>query len=78
MTTNVLSVAIYTDGMGTWQARCLSCPWRGSWRRSEDRAVDDAKGHKHDLPDPDSEDALSFDEVEAAGLDGTNRFGPQA
>jgi len=30
-----------------------------------------------DLPDPDPEDALSFDEVEAAGLDGTNRFGPQ-
>ena len=48
-------VAIYDDGLGTVQARCLGCPWRGPWRsrsangRSrEERAADDAKDHSID------------------------------
>jgi hypothetical protein len=40
-----IMVALYTDGMGTHQARCMGCAWRGPWRRKEQRATDDAKGH---------------------------------
>ncbi len=40
-------VSVYTDNMGTYQARCLSCDWRAAWRRSESKAVDDAKTHNH-------------------------------
>jgi hypothetical protein len=36
-------IAIVTDGMGTYQARCLGCQLRGPWRRKEGRAVADAK-----------------------------------
>ena len=38
-------VSVYTDGMGTYQARCLGCPWRGAWRRKNATAIEDAKGH---------------------------------
>lgn len=44
----VLLVAIWTDGMGTFQARCLSCPWHGDWRRNEALAVKQGKTHTHD------------------------------
>jgi hypothetical protein len=42
---DVLYVAIYTDGMGTYQAQCMGCPWKGSWRRKEAKAVEDGKTH---------------------------------
>lgn len=38
-------VSIYTDGMGTYQARCLGCAYRGAWWRTEKRAVKDAQDH---------------------------------
>jgi hypothetical protein len=41
------AVAIYTDGMGTWQARCLSCSWRSRWFATENTAVKHAKTHRH-------------------------------
>ena len=34
---------VYTDGMGTYQARSLASGWRGPWRRSEARAIEDAR-----------------------------------
>jgi hypothetical protein len=45
---SALLVAIYADGMGTFQARCMSCPWRGTWRRTGARAVTDGKAHTHE------------------------------
>lgn len=38
-TTDAILVAIYDDGFGTFQARCLSCSWCGRWYRSEALAV---------------------------------------
>ena len=40
-----IKVAIWTDGMGTYQARCLDCSWKGKWHRKEPLAVEDAKKH---------------------------------
>jgi hypothetical protein len=48
MSTNdqeTILVAIYTDGMGTFQAQCLGCSWRGPWRRKESSAVESGKSH---------------------------------
>jgi len=42
----MITVAIYSDGLGTFQARCTDCSWRGRWYRSEDRAVAEAKTHQ--------------------------------
>lgn len=44
-TDELILVAIWTDGMGTYQARCKQCPWKGAWWRKEARAVTDAEGH---------------------------------
>lgn len=43
--TGIIQVAIWTDGMGTYQARCLGCAWKGEWWRREARAVKDAETH---------------------------------
>lgn len=43
----IIKVAIYTDGMGTYQARCMDCTWKASWRRKEAASVKDAKAHSH-------------------------------
>jgi len=39
-------VAIYTDGFGTYQARCLNCKKRMSWRKKEITAAADSKKHR--------------------------------
>jgi hypothetical protein len=44
---DTIKVAIYTDGMGTWQARCLDCEWRSAWFAREATAVRHAKSHRH-------------------------------
>jgi len=44
-----LYVAIYSDGMGTFQARCCDCTWRSAWRRKETSAVIDGKAHRHSI-----------------------------
>lgn len=43
----VILVAIHTDGMGTYQARCMEpeCGWKGVWTRKEDTAVSHGKQH---------------------------------
>ena len=38
--------AIWTDGMGTFQARCTQCKWRGGWWRTEATAVKEASAHQ--------------------------------
>ena len=40
-------VIVYTDGMGTFQARCITddCAWRGRWVKSQERAVRHAEAH---------------------------------
>lgn len=43
MTTDQIVTIVYTDGMGTYQARSLASEWRGPWRRSEKRAIEDAR-----------------------------------
>jgi hypothetical protein len=43
----VLKVAVWTDGMGTYQARCMSCDWKGAWWRKQERALKDAEAHTH-------------------------------
>lgn len=52
MNTGVTRVAVWTDGMGSHQARCLECDWKGPWRErraqgktTEERAIDDAQDH---------------------------------
>ena len=45
MTDGIIVVAVYTDGMGTFQARCMECAHRGPWRRRQARAADDAAEH---------------------------------
>lgn len=41
-------VFVVTDGRGTFQARCsrTACGVRGPWRKSEPRAIEDAKAHQ--------------------------------
>jgi hypothetical protein len=34
---------VYTDGLGTFQARSTTSDWRGPWRRSEKKAIEDAR-----------------------------------
>lgn len=46
--TEAILVAVYTDGMGTWQTRCLSCPWRSDWYRTKASAVLMGKAHRHE------------------------------
>lgn len=40
-------VAIHTDGIGTFQPRCMDCDWTGEWFRKEEKAVEQAKKHMH-------------------------------
>lgn len=48
----VAKAVIWTDGLGTFQARCLHCSWKGTWRRKEETAVKDGKRHPtHQLDD---------------------------
>lgn len=41
----VIITEVWTDSLGTFQARCRECNWRGPWHRSEDLAAQDAKDH---------------------------------
>lgn len=52
-------VAVYADGLGTFQARCMGCDWRGRWRRREETAVRDYADALVSLAD-------ALDEVEQA------------
>ena len=38
-------VAVCSDGLGTYQARCLGCSWVGPWRRKQQAATASAKSH---------------------------------
>ena len=38
-------VAVCSDAMGTYQARCLGCSWVGPWRRKLEAATASAKSH---------------------------------
>lgn len=40
------AIAIWTDGLGTYQAHCLTCGWIGPWRRKEATAVKDSEQHE--------------------------------
>lgn len=46
--------AVATDGAGGYQARCLTCGWRGRWQESgppalrKRRALDEARAHGRD------------------------------
>ena len=46
----VITVEVYTDGMGTYQARCTDCAWRGRWYRTEAKAVEQARTHTEHEP----------------------------
>ena len=50
MSERPIMVAIWTDGMGTHQARCMDCPWKGEWRRDQDKAVEIGRTHTEHLP----------------------------
>lgn len=39
-------VNVWTDGMDYFQCRCPECRYRGPWRRSEEKAVADARDHR--------------------------------
>jgi hypothetical protein len=36
---------VWTDGMGTYQGRCVHCEWRGRWTKSQDGAATEASEH---------------------------------
>jgi hypothetical protein len=39
-------VMVWTDGLGTYQARCANCKQRMAWRRKETKAIEDSKNHR--------------------------------
>lgn len=41
----MIATFVWTDGLGTYQARCTHCDWHGPWRRQETKAVADAEAH---------------------------------
>jgi hypothetical protein len=45
MTETKILTTVWTDGMGTYQGRCVHCEWRGRWTRSQDGAATDASEH---------------------------------
>jgi hypothetical protein len=43
MSDDTIYTIVWTDGLGTYQARDLSGIWRGPWHRCEAKATQDAK-----------------------------------